>query len=333
MRLRTLLTLPKADRGFFNRCEMSYDKLKYLQSLPLEIKIAKTQERLYEWIKHFGINNVYISYSGGKDSEVLLDIARQDYHNIKAVFCNTTMEFPETVKQVLKRCEQGYNIDIIRPKMSFAKVIEKYGYPVVSKEQSRYIYDVCNSKSEKLIKTRLEGREYSKFCISDKWRHLIHADFKISDKCCDVLKKRPFKTYLKETGRTPIVATMAGESKLRQTEWGKNGCNGFNLNNPTSKPISFWLESDIWQYIDENSLEVSEMYTEHGARRTGCYGCLFGCHMEEKETGTNRIVQLKQTHPKLYNYLFDKLNYKHVMQKLGLKTGNEVTIENFIEEV
>lgn len=50
------------------------EELKILQALPLDIKIMKTRQRIREWIDYYGENGVYIAFSGGKDSTVLLDI-------------------------------------------------------------------------------------------------------------------------------------------------------------------------------------------------------------------------------------------------------------------
>lgn len=61
------------------------EDLRYFQSLPLDIKVAMTQTRLREWVNHYGVSGVYISFSGGKDSTVLLHIAWQIYPDIKAV--------------------------------------------------------------------------------------------------------------------------------------------------------------------------------------------------------------------------------------------------------
>lgn len=298
---------------------MTHNELTMLQSLPLEIKIEKTKARIKEYVQHFGLSNVYISYSGGKDSEVLLDIARQLYHDIKAVFINTGQEFPETIKQVLLRKKQGYNIDIITPKMRYKDVIEKYGYPCISKEQALYIEDIRTTKSEKMKKLRLFGRNGS-YKLSEKWKYLLEENIKISPKCCTILKKNPVKKYEKETGRKGVVGTMASESSNRLNSYLKTGCNSFESNRPMSRPLGFWREEDIWQYIKNNNLQISEMYTVHRAERTGCYGCLFGCHLEEKETGTNRIIKLKNTHPSLYKHLMEKLNYKKIMEVLGLMT-------------
>lgn len=46
------------------------DELKLLQALPLELKIAKTKARIKDWVDFYGVDGVYVSFSGGKDSTV-----------------------------------------------------------------------------------------------------------------------------------------------------------------------------------------------------------------------------------------------------------------------
>ena len=58
-----------------------------------------TKRRIQEWHDNFN-GNVYVSFSGGKDSTVLLHMAREIEPNIKAVFFNTGIEFPSVVKFV-----------------------------------------------------------------------------------------------------------------------------------------------------------------------------------------------------------------------------------------
>ena len=117
---------------------MNKTELIILQSLPLDIKIMKTKRRIQEWIDYYGEDKVYISFSGGKDSTVLLDLVRQVNSNIPAVFIDTGLEYPET-KEFVNSID---NVTILRPKMSFKQVIEKYGYPMVSKEQANYLDDI-----------------------------------------------------------------------------------------------------------------------------------------------------------------------------------------------
>ena len=116
---------------------MNNQELIMLQALPLDLKVAKTKLRIREWIDYYGEENVYVSFSGGKDSTVLLDLVRSEYPNIEAVFVDTGLEYPE-LKEFVNSFD---NVTIIRPKMSFKQVIEKYGYPIISKEQSRYLYE------------------------------------------------------------------------------------------------------------------------------------------------------------------------------------------------
>lgn len=110
-------------------------RLKELQSLNLDRKIMITQSKIIEWYNHFN-GNVYISFSGGKDSTVLLDIARKIFPDIPAAFSNTGLEYPE----VRKFARSFEKVDVVYPQMSFFDVVKTYGYPIISKEVSEAIY-------------------------------------------------------------------------------------------------------------------------------------------------------------------------------------------------
>ena len=300
---------------------MNKNELTLLQNLPLDIKIAKSKLRIEEWIRYYGENGVYISFSGGKDSTVLLDLVRQVNPNIVGVFVDTGLEFPE-LKQFVNSFD---NITILRPNKSFKQVIEKYGYPMVSKEQARYIRDIKYS-TEKMRKLRLEGR----YKLSKKWHYLLEAPFDVSSKCCDILKKNPVKKYEKNTGRVPFIGTMASESSLRQQTYLKNGCNAFESKRPISTPIGFWTEQDILEYIDKYDLKIASVYGDiikHDGKysttkcnRTGCIFCGFGVHLEK---GQNRYQQLEETHPQLHKYCMDKLGFKEVCEYMNIPYKNE----------
>ena len=88
--------------------------LKLLQALPLDLKIAKTQNRIREWYNYYG-GEVYVSFSGGKDSTVLLDIVRGLYPDIEAVYVDTGLEYPE-LRDFVKTID---NITWLKPKKEF----------------------------------------------------------------------------------------------------------------------------------------------------------------------------------------------------------------------
>lgn len=360
------------------------EELYQWQALPLSVKISMTRQRIRDWVNEFGLDGVYVSFSGGKDSSVLLHIAREMYGNsIKAVFIDTGLEYPE-IRELVKTYE---NVDWVRPKKHFRQVCEEYGFPLISKEVSECVYgakkyltsilDEMNAStnerstlmlstienSEELanildqrmknreggsnqrlaimlgmltkdqrIKANIPNRDRSMFA-QEKWKFFLEAPFDISNRCCNVMKKEPAHRYAKETGRKPMTAQMASESRLRSQKWLQNGCNAFNLRYPISNPMAFWTEQDVLLYIKTHDVPLASIYGEivvdhkdsgqidgqmsiadfmsasekeefeldkpllktTELDRTGCVFCGFGCHMKG---GRERFVRLRKTHPK-----------------------------------
>lgn len=300
---------------------------KELQVAPLRLKLMMTQARIQEWYEHHK-GNVYVSFSGGKDSTVLLDIVRKMYSDIPVVFCDTGLEYPE-IREFVQSCR---DITIIRPKMSFLQVLQKYGYPVISKEQAQFIHEARTTKSDVLRDLRLHGRVYggkrSTFGgIAKKWLFMLDAPFKISHKCCEIIKKNPFRAYAKETGRVRITGEMAQDSRLRKTKYLKEGCNAFQAKDPYSMPLGFWAEQDILEYIFTNKVPYCSVYGDisrndgvyktTGVSRTGCMFCCFGLHMEES-TRENKFQIMKRTHPVQYAYCMNQLGIHDVLSFMGL---------------
>ena len=186
----------------------------------------------------------------------------------------------------------------------------------------------------------------------EKYKFFLEAPFEISNKCCNVMKKAPAKKYGKETGRVPILATMAEESRLRTQKWIQNGCNGFEMKSPVSTPMAFWTNNDVLQYIKENNIEICSVYGDivpdyngeqfegqldiadfgladdtrklktTGCDRTGCMFCGFGIQCEKE----SRFVRMKKTHPKQYDYIMRPkeqggLNYKEAIDWINEHGG------------
>ena len=309
---------------------MNKTELTMLQALPLELKIAKSKLRIEEWVRYMGKENVYVSFSGGKDSTVLLHLVRSLYPDIPAVFVDTGLEYPE-IKQFVKGIE---NVTILRPEMSFKQVIEKYGYPMISKEQANYLDDIRNS-TEYMRNRRINGDSQGRYKLSKKYHYLIDAPFKISHRCCNVMKKKPVKKYEKETGKAPFIGTMACESTLREQAYLRNGCNAFDSKRPLSTPIGFWTEQDVLEYIVTNNIQIASAYGDIVKKegkysttkcdRTGCIFCGFGVHLEK---GENRYQRLERTHPQLHDYCMNKLGFKDVCEFMNIPYSNNMPEED-----
>lgn len=279
------------------------------QKWSLQQKIDHTVGVIEQFYTHFQ-GSVFIAFSGGKDSTVLVDIARKVHPEIPLVFVDTGLEFPEITQFV-----RGYsNVTILRPKKTFYQVIKEKGIPYPSKEVCRKVNDIRYG-TEKLKELRLYGNEKGNLCkLSEKWKFLVDTPYKYTDYCCEVLKKRPSHLYQKESGRFPIVGTMACESSLRKMQYQKNGCNILSGVRPISKPLSIWKESDIWEYLKKYKIKYSPIY-DMGYTRTGCMFCLFGIHYEHSGFfDKNRLERMKETHPKIYKYMLDVLEYREFLQ-------------------
>lgn len=159
----------------------------------------------------------------------------------------------------------------------------------------------------------------------EKWKFLLYAPFLISDRCCNVMKKKPAHHYQRVENKQPFIATMAEESRLRQSNWLRKGCNAFDGDYPRSAPMSFWTENDVLTYIRHNNLKIADAYGQvvvkndgidgqlnvfdiikdyrgcqyetTGCERTGCIFCMFGITQDKK-----RFVNLNKQEPKLCDY-------------------------------
>ena len=186
---------------------------------------------------------------------------------------------------------------------------------------------LTRDKSEP-IKANIPSQDRSQFS-QEKFKFFLNAPFEISNKCCNVMKKNPAHSYARKTGRTPITAQMASESRLRLQNWIQNGCNAFDNKNPISNPMSFWTEQDIYKYIKDYNLLIASVYGDivvkdnglqgqlnihdylndyreceyctTGCDRTGCMFCGYGCHLERK--GDGRFEKMSVTHPNQFDYV------------------------------
>lgn len=279
------------------------------KNLPWEQKLNLTETRIIDWADHWD-GQVYISFSGGLDSTVLLHFVRKVLgKDIPAVFCDTGLEYPE-LKEFVKTFD---DVITIRPKKSYRQVIKEYGYPVASKEVAAKVRKLRHGNlSDKYRNYLMNGDGRGKFGkLSDCWKFLIDAPFDTSEQCCNVMKKQPFHKYQKQTGRYPFLGITQDEGYMRERQYERTGCNVFNKKDPISKPLGFWTRQDILSYIFINKLEIASVYGElvHDIKsgtfrttkeqRTGCMFCAFGAHMEKCP---NRFQRMAITHNQYWKY-------------------------------
>jgi 3'-phosphoadenosine 5'-phosphosulfate sulfotransferase (PAPS reductase)/FAD synthetase len=300
-----------------------------MQSLPLRLKIKKTEQRIIEWSEsHSGM--IYGAFSGGIGSTALMHIARGVCPYIPAVYCNTGQDLPQVREFALTMP----NLTVIRPEHSYKWVIDHHGYPVVSKEVSKNISRCRRTKSETQRQLRLwgginptSGKVQKTGVIPKKYHYLVNAPFEISDKCCEILKKNPFKKYDKESGRVPMTGEMAVDSNKRRQEYLKHGCNYYGKKHK-STPMGFWTRQDLLEYIVEFSIPYASVYGKiiknpetglletTGERSTGCSGCMFSLQMQDPNN--NHFTRMRQTDPILWNIYVNTYKQGEVMDFMGV---------------
>lgn len=311
------------------KSQLMASQLKQYQALSLKSVVNLSEIRIRQYLDHFE-NQCFVAFSGGVDSTILLDLVWGINPRIPAVFVDTGLEYPE-IREFVK----GYGDRVVwlKPKMPFTQVIEKYGYPVVSKKVADYVGRCQMTKNPDVLRRHLNGENsdgspspMSK--IPSKWQHLINAPFKVSGKCCDVMKKEPLKRYEKETGRVGIIGVRAEESLQRWKEYVQHGCNAFDLKHPLGKPLSFWTEQHVLEYVSKcrTYKGVCSVYGAvrelpdgtlrfEGEQGTGCMFCKFGVHLEK---GSNRFQRMYHSHPKQWNYCINQLGCGKVLDYIGV---------------
>ena len=80
---------------------------------------------------------IELSFSGGKDSDVILELAKMAGIPYRAIYKSTTIDPPQTIAHVR---EMG--AEVIRPKKSFFQLVSEHGYP------SRYARFCCSFLKE-----------------------------------------------------------------------------------------------------------------------------------------------------------------------------------------
>ena len=262
----------------------------------LDKKISDAMHRI-EDMYYSTEGKCYVSFSGGKDSTVILAIIRMCEEiytipkgGIKAVFCDTGIELGAT-RDFVRWCKNSgwySNIEIIRPSKTFSYVLDNYGKPVKSKLKSEFI-DRYQKKDNLnafhylvMAENPNNGKKYAKSRIADKDLHILSKrfDIKVSSKCCDFLKKKPFADWQKENDiKGYITGIRSGEGGVRELNAIKRVENGGKLctmtkgNYIVKMPIIDWTENDIEEFIKTYDMPLSKAYTEYDMKRTGCMGC------------------------------------------------------------
>ena len=183
----------------------------------------------------------FVGFSGGKDSQVLLDLVKRSGVKFKAHYNVTTIDPPENVRFI----RQYYpEVHFIHPRMTFLEIIEKRGFPTMN---HRFCCDELKEKTSagNVILTGVRAEESNK---RSKYREV------------EIKSKR-----VEHLDRSKTHTIESIEQNEHRCIKGKDVIMVF--------PLLKWSRTDIWQYIADHNIPHNPCYDIAG--RVGCMFCPF----------------------------------------------------------
>jgi phosphoadenosine phosphosulfate reductase len=213
------------------------------------LEVLKPEECVRKAIEEFG-DHLCVSCSFGSCSVAVLHLVLQVKPDIKVVFNNTGVEYPETYayRDLLMK-EWNINLIETRPSKSFWECVEKYGFPLYRGKGGK--------------KQGNPGKPA----------------------CCKYLKELPFKKVAKEHNiEATITGLRAAESRARMFAFGQFGQNYAShkfFDIMKFNPIAFWGHEELWAYLRKHSIPINALYLK-GFGRSGCMPCTGFLHWENQ---------------------------------------------------
>ena len=251
---------------------------------PQEGKVRETEEKMRYFLKNH--NSICVGVSGGSDSEIILHMIadtslREFLPKIHFVFQNTGIEYRATLRHLdYMETRYGIHIDRIRGE-SVVSVVRREGLPILSKNFSHTVSQASRGAPSAWEKIKGEKKfhdgKQSRFNFTPAQRRLaeyiLENGIPVSDKCCDLSKKKPFHEYLKQIHAD---LSISGE---RQAEGGaratRHNCCFEQGDIDKYMPLWFWDDKTKQYYKERECIVFSDCYEVWGMKRTGCVGCPF----------------------------------------------------------
>lgn len=285
--------------------------------LPLKDKIAHAMKVIESAYNREEVTWA-LSYSGGADSTVVSHIVVQQM-GLKPihVFADTRLEYSSPRRQVTRwrKWLRQRKVELVTVR-SDKRPLEVWqdGLPIGSK--------MVASKARQYQAT---GNERHLARLAPEMRKGIiaatEAGWPISEKCCDILKKKPMMKFDREhhiTGH--ITGQRVQEAEARKLAWLQRGALYHSSRNRQwlCHPLAYWTTADVVAYMANNRVPFEGRSQEQ--RRSGCSICGFGCHLD-KYPEENTIQSLARYHPKMYNDLACESGMVDCMDLMGIPTA------------
>lgn len=286
-------------------------------NLPYETKVKNTKKIIKRALEREPVSWA-VSFSGGRDSTVLshLMVVGMGITSVPHVMSNTRMEYPETIKQCNRWYsmlrERGVDCSVAYPEERPEQLWKRIGVPLWSKMHAYKYRKYFNSPNDIMSDSVPEN-------LKEQFRKAKAAGLKITEKCCDYLKKKPMKKWDKERGiNGHFTGVRCSEARNRRLAWIRKGALYYASSHYQwmCNPMAFWTEDDVERYLKENEIHMLRPDTLNGG--SGCVTCMFGCISRAQEGTLNNMQDLKKRNPKMWARALDHWGYREVLDELGV---------------
>lgn len=245
-----------------------------------QLAIARLQDaaRLSE---HRYKKPLMVTYSGGKDSQVLVALAERAGINFEVVNSHTTADAPETVyfirEQFKAMEERGIKCSIVMPRYKNKTVSMWTLIPQMMIPPTRLMRYCCSILKETAGKDRFiaTGVRWAESNSRKKNRGIMEVNNRNKEKRITMMCDNDEKRQLFET------CNLKGKM--------------------TVNPIVDWSDDDVWSYTHSEHLPINPLYCE-GQKRVGCIGCPMA-----SIGGRQREFMRWPQYEKLYISAFDRM--------------------------
>lgn len=343
-------------------------RFQQLQELPYDGKISHAAKMAKDFYNNITSSvgeyyaNCHVSV-GGLDSITLLLFLRSIGIDVPAISVSSIED--RSIQRIHR--ELGViSLKTSRDKngcaMTKHKILQEYGFPVISKEKAAKIEHLQaptenNATIRHAIITGETGayggwQKNSRMKLPQKWLMLFGGyenenegtnymtpPFMVSSQCCYWLKEKPCDDWAKEHNSFPFLGLMASEGGRREKALKMHGCNYYGKSAVRSAPFAIFNRQDILQLAIDLNVPVPEIYGTierkpdgtlytTKAQRTGCDICGFGIHMESRP---HRFDRLRERNPKAWEYWMynvctdengNKYGWGRVLDYIGVEWEN-----------
>ena len=224
-------------------------------------------------------------YSGGKDSDVLLELFKRSGIYYEVHNSHTTVESPETVYHIRKKFKelenQGIKVTVEMPKYQGENITMWSLIPKKTIPPTRIMRYCCQILKETGCKNRF-------IATGVRW-----------DESNSRKKRAEFVTITKNKKDKTVVSDEI--MMMNDNDEKRKLIEHCQLKSKSVvNPIIDWTHTDIWGYIRGNNISYNPMY-DNGYSRVGCIGCPMA--------GKSRFKEFADypTYKRAYIRAFDKM--------------------------